>query len=171
MAGIPLQGILHDLSKFSPVEFIESVKYYNGERSPIDICKEKNGYSMAWFNHRGRNKHHYEYWIDYLDKGGEPILMPYEYAVEMVCDWIGAGKAYQGKDWSFESQFKWWKNKQKTAKIHPVVAHFIDCTLGMMVHNNSYLHLDKKHTQKAYDLMLKLYNEGGLEEAFPYFKE
>ena len=61
-AGIPWQGITHDLSKFSPVEFWESVKYYQGNRSPIDACKEENGYSMAWQHHKGRNPHHYEYW-------------------------------------------------------------------------------------------------------------
>lgn len=55
-AGIPIQGILHDLSKFLPVEFLESSKYYTGDKSPIDNCKKVNGYSIAWFHHRGRNK-------------------------------------------------------------------------------------------------------------------
>ena len=40
--GIPVQGLLHDLSKFSPVEFFESVKYYQGDKSPIDACKKAN---------------------------------------------------------------------------------------------------------------------------------
>ena len=57
-AGIPWQGIKHDLSKFSPTEFIESVKYYTGTDSPINNCKKVNGYSEAWMHHKGRNKHH-----------------------------------------------------------------------------------------------------------------
>lgn len=61
-AGLYWQGIVHDLSKFSPTEFWESVKYYQGTRSPIDACKEENGMSLAWLHHKGRNKHHYEYW-------------------------------------------------------------------------------------------------------------
>lgn len=59
--GLYKQGILHDISKFSPIEFWESVKYYQGNRSPIDACKEDKGYSMAWLHHKGRNPHHYEY--------------------------------------------------------------------------------------------------------------
>ena len=63
-AGIPWRGIVHDLSKYSPTEFIESVKYYQGDHSPITECKKENGYSKAWLHHKGRNKHHYEYWYD-----------------------------------------------------------------------------------------------------------
>lgn len=66
VAGMPVRGLLHDISKFSPTEFLESVKYYQGHRSPIDACKEVNGYSKAWMHHKGRNKHHYEYWQDIL---------------------------------------------------------------------------------------------------------
>ena len=84
------QGIIHDLSKFSPIEFFESVKYYQGNRSPIDACKEKKGYSKGWQHHKGRNPHQYEYWVDNLDHGGEALIMPREYAFEMICDYIGA---------------------------------------------------------------------------------
>ena len=66
-AGIPFRGLLHDLSKYSPTEFFESVKYYEGSYSPITNCKKENGYSKAWLHHKGRNKHHYEYWYDYSD--------------------------------------------------------------------------------------------------------
>ena len=59
-AGIPVEGIFHDMSKFSPIEFWESVKYYQGNRSPIDACKEENGWSACWLHHKGRNKHHYQ---------------------------------------------------------------------------------------------------------------
>lgn len=71
--GIPFQGLVHDLSKFSPTEFWESVKYYQGTSSPIDACKKENGWSAAWMHHKGRNKHHYEYWQDNFDNGGNPI--------------------------------------------------------------------------------------------------
>lgn len=68
--GISIQGLLHDMSKFSPTEFWESVKYYQGNISPIDACKKENGWSSAWMHHKGKNKHHYEYWQDDFDNGG-----------------------------------------------------------------------------------------------------
>ena len=97
--GIPFRGLIHDLSKFSFTEFCESVKYYNGKRSPISICKEKNGYSKAWLHHKGRNKHHLEYWVDLTAPNKAPII-PYKYLAEMVCDKLSASIAYGGKNWT-----------------------------------------------------------------------
>ena len=119
-AGIPFRGLVHDLSKYSPIEFFESVKYYNGKISPIDVCKKKNGFSMAWLHHKGRNKHHYEYWQDNFDKGGEALEMPDKYAVEMLCDYLAAGKAYMGKKFTYRAELEWWENKTK----NPIAMHF-----------------------------------------------
>ena len=99
------------MSKFSPTEFWESVKYYSGTRSPIDACKEDKGVSMAWMHHKGRNPHHYEYWIDNFDKGGEAKEMPWKYKVEMICDYLGAARAYMGKNFSYKAEFEWWMKK------------------------------------------------------------
>ena len=88
--GLYYQGITHDLSKYSFVEFFEGVKYYKGTYSPISECRRKNGLSMAWLHHKGRNKHHSEYWMD----NGRKLVMPYKYAVESICDKIAAGKNY-----------------------------------------------------------------------------
>lgn len=128
--GLYWQGIAHDLSKFSPVEFFESVKYYQGTRSPIDACKEANGYSMGWFHHRGRNPHHYEYWQDNFDKGGEPVLMPKKYAIEMLCDYLGAARAYTSENFTMTSEWNWWLNKKsKGIAMHPNTIKFIDICL------------------------------------------
>lgn len=118
MCGLYWQGIMHDMSKFSPTEFWESVKYYQGTRSPIDACKEDKGYSMAWFHHRGRNKHHWEFWMDDFEKGSIPKKMPFKYALEMICDYLGAGRAYAGKGFTMESEYNWWLKKKTTAKMH-----------------------------------------------------
>ena len=105
IAGIPWQGFMHDWSKFSPMEFVESVKYYNGKVSPIKICKQKNnGLSMAWIHHHGRNLHHYEAWWDNFDHGAYPQDMPYKYAVELICDCLGAGKAYGRDKFTFQAE-------------------------------------------------------------------
>lgn len=129
-AGIPLQGLIHDLSKFSPTEFFESVKYYQGTSSPIDACKKENGWSAAWMHHKGRNKHHYEYFIDNLDNGGTPIQMPFKYAVELICDYLGAGRAYYGSSFSYQKEWKWWLNKrEKPLLMHEQTKSFIDKVL------------------------------------------
>lgn len=128
-AGIPWQGFVHDLSKFSPIEFRESVKYFSGDRSPIDNCKDIKGYSMAWFHHRGRNKHHWEYWVDNFEKGMEPVDIPYKYAVEMLCDFLGAGCAYNqcGPDTNMLiSEIAWWEKKREKVKMHPNTKAFVD---------------------------------------------
>lgn len=118
-AGIPIQGILHDLSKFSPVEFFESVKYYQGTSSPINAAREAKGYSNAWLHHKGRNKHHYEYWVDKFEEGGIPLEIPLKYKKEMICDYISAGKAYYGKNFTPQKEYEWWQNK----KIKPLIMH------------------------------------------------
>lgn len=125
--GIGWQGFWHDMSKFSPTEFFESVKYYTGTRSPIDVCKERNGYSSAWLHHKGRNPHHYEYWQDNFDKGGEPLPMPDKYIKEMLCDYLAAGRAYNGKDYTFRDEYNWWLQKRsKPLAMHPKQLNFID---------------------------------------------
>lgn len=119
LAGITWRGIVHDLSKFSPIEFFESVKYYQGTSSPIDAAKRENGYSMAWQHHKGRNKHHHEYWTDNYDSGTTPIEMPRKYMIEMFCDYIGAARAYMGKNFNWYSELQWWEKKRQNAMIHP----------------------------------------------------
>jgi len=95
--GLYWQGITHDLSKFQPVEFFESFKYYSGEHSPIDNAKDCKGYSDAWNHHKGRNKHHWQYWVDWKDGKVVCVNIPKKYLIEACCDIIGASKAYNGK--------------------------------------------------------------------------
>lgn len=94
-AGVPFRGLVHDLSKYSKEEFFEGVKYYSGDKSPIVNAKMDQGYSRAWLHHKGRNKHHIEYWVDAY--GPETrVIIPYEYTVEMICDRIAALHTYKG---------------------------------------------------------------------------
>lgn len=102
-AGIGFQGLFHDLSKYSPTEFFAGAKYYTGHRSPNEVERETNGYSKAWMHHKGRNKHHFEYWTDYSpEHNGRmfPVKMPYRYVAEMFCDRVAASKIYMGKDYN-----------------------------------------------------------------------
>lgn len=159
--GLYWQGIIHDLSKFSPVEFLESVKYYNGTKSPIDVFKQKNGYSMAWFHHRGRNKHHYEYWTDNYDNGTIAIKMPYKYALEMVCDYLAAGVAYSGgiNNFDMKQECNWWKEKRKIAKMHKDTIKLIDVLFTQFLNENP----DKVLRDKKYmNEIKKEYEDGSL---------
>lgn len=132
-AGFIWRGIKHDMSKFSPTEFIESIKYYTGVSSPIDECKKVNGVSNAWMHHKGRNDHHYEYWVDNLDNGGKPLQMPFECAVEMLCDYIGANRAYNGNNFSYRGVLKWFIKKiNSNIVMHPQTIKFIYLSLSLM---------------------------------------
>ena len=90
--GLYWQGLTHDLSKYSPTEFFSSVKYYNGNHSPIDDEIKELGYSKCWLHHMAHNKHHWSYWVDV--EHSIKADMPYEYIVEMFCDRVAASKIY-----------------------------------------------------------------------------
>ena len=105
-AGIFFQSLFHDLSKYSLSEFISGAKYYKGTKSPNEMEREIFGYSKAWLHHKGRNKHHFEYWFDYNPntKRNEPVKMPIKYVKEMFCDRVAASKIYQGKNYTQNHQ-------------------------------------------------------------------
>ena len=154
-SGIYWQGIVHDLSKFSPVEFIESVKYYQGFRSPIDYCKEVNGYSKAWLHHKAVNKHHYQYWVDNFDFGGQPLVIPYKYTVEMLCDFLGAGRAYNGKKFTPEKELNWWKNKKSHGILmNEHIIKFMDIMMEDFVNQGSF-EFTRDKLRETYERCLK----------------
>ena len=133
--GLYWQGLTHDLSKFSPVEFWESVKYYQGTSSPITAAKKDQGYSLAWQHHKGRNPHHYEYWTDRYDDGTVALQMPYKYATELICDWLGAARAYLGDEFSYTGEWNWWMNKIQNdhPKINPMTANYITVVFRLLM--------------------------------------
>ncbi len=117
--GLYKQGLLHDLSKYSPVEFLSGVKFYQGYRSPIDAEKEALGYSLGWLHHKGRNKHHWEYWYDNTKDGYVPIAMPDKYIAEMICDRIAASKVYLKDKYTDASAYEYFINNLKYTAMHP----------------------------------------------------
>ena len=123
-AGIPWRGFWHDFSKFSPTEFGESIKYYVGVHSPITEAKKDKGYSDAWLHHKGRNKHHLEYWIDF-DAKPVVTVIPYEYAVEKVCDDLSAGMVYNGKNWKQDTEYNYYMLQREKVLVHPKIDNFL----------------------------------------------
>ena len=122
--GMPFRGLKHDMSKFSPVEFWESIKYYNGTKSPIVISRQENGYSKAWLHHKGRNKHHAEYWVDIKAPQKTPII-PYKYVAEMICDKLAACKVYNGKNWTKSSELEYWNKEKKITQLNKHVEEML----------------------------------------------
>ena len=103
--GLYWQGLTHDLSKFSWTEFKGAIKYWDDTRSSLDNEKAIKGYSETFLHHKGRNPHHYEYWIHSLDNGGIPAPMPRKYALELVCDYLAACKTYGSNP---RNEYEWW---------------------------------------------------------------
>lgn len=134
--GLYRQGICHDLSKYMPSEFLVGVKYYQGTRSPNNAEREEIGYSSAWLHHKGRNKHHYEYWLDYSIRYGNggmmPAPMPIKYIVEMLMDRIAACKVYQQENYTQKSALEYYLSGKDPAPLHDKTRMLLEFLLRYM---------------------------------------
>lgn len=131
-AGIFYQGLFHDLSKYSPAEFWTGARYYSdGTKSPNEKEREIFGYSAAWLHHKGRNRHHFEYWQDYNPylKKTAPVKMPVRFLKELICDRIAASKIYQGKNYTASHPLQYYKNGSAVKSLHPDTADMIETIL------------------------------------------
>lgn len=133
-AGIPIRGLLHDLSKYSPSEFFAGVKYFQGTRSPNERERELFGFSRAWMHHKGRNRHHFEYWNDVNPKSKryEPVKMPIKYLKEMFCDRVAASKIYQGKNYVDSHPLDYFKRGRAADYMHKDTANMLKKWLIML---------------------------------------
>ncbi|PHV71969.1 catalase [Sporanaerobium hydrogeniformans] len=148
-AGIFWQGCLHDLSKYSPTEFWVGAQYYSGTRSPNEKEREELGYSAAWLHHKGRNKHHFEYWTDYHPKAKRilPVKMPQNYVIEMFCDRVAASKIYLKDQYTDRSALEYFLEGRvrRDGMIHP-------------------------HTSQQLEELLRMLAEEGEEKTFAYIR-
>ena len=148
--GLYRQGLMHDLSKYSPVEFLRGAKYYQGFRSPNDAERKETGVSLAWLHHKGRNKHHFEYWIDYrIEPDGSIVYagnrMPMKYIAEMFCDRIAASRIYLKEKYTDAAPFEYFDSHRKRILMHP-------------------------DTEKEIEQMLRILKEEGEEKAIAYVR-
>jgi len=132
--GLYWQGITHDLSKYSPTEFWNGARYYQGTRSPNTAEREEKGFSEAWMHHKGRNRHHFEYWTDMnrQTKQYESVPMPRKYLVEMVMDRRAACKTYQGKNYTPASAFIYFDKSVEKNLMHPRTRQELSYLLEML---------------------------------------
>ncbi len=129
--GLVWQGLTHDLSKYSPVEFWRGAVFYQGYRSPNDEERRETGVSLAWLHHKGRNRHHFEYWIDYrVGEDGKVFMggckMPKRYVAEMFCDRIAACRVYQGDKYTDASPYDYYQKSKGHIWIHPETSDLLD---------------------------------------------
>jgi len=127
-AGIGWQGLFHDLSKYSPAEFWVGARHYLGDRSPNEEERAQYGYSLAWMHHKGRNRHHFEYWTDYspTTKQMEPVKMPLRYVAEMFCDRLAASKIYQGEKYAPVHPLEYFLRGKDRRRIHPATSDLLE---------------------------------------------
>lgn len=146
--GLYRQGLTHDLSKYSPTEFWIGAKYYQGTRSPNAAEREDKGFSEAWMHHKGRNRHHYEYWSDLNKATGryECVEMPRRYLVEMVMDRRAACITYQGKAYTDASAFEYFDKSRERSLMHP-------------------------NTRRQLQYILEMLRDRGEKETFRYLRE
>lgn len=147
--GLYKQGIFHDMSKYSPTEFLIGVKYYQGYRSPNIAEREEKGYTSSWLHHKGRNKHHLEYWIDY-DPNPEYMMigceMPVKYVVEMFCDRVAASKTYKKEQYNDGCPYEYYRKSEHHYIIH-------------------------KNTKKLLEDLLLMLKEQGEDKTFQYIRK
>jgi hypothetical protein len=132
--GLYWQGMTHDLSKYSLAEFCNGAKYYQGNRSPNAQEREEKGYSEAWMHHKGRNRHHYDYWTDMSRVTGryESVPMPRRYLAEMVADRVAACKVYEGGSYTSGSALSYLTRSREKNLMHPQTLKELDYLLTML---------------------------------------
>ena len=132
--GLYWQGMTHDLSKYSPTEFRIGAKYFQGDKSPNGAERSDKGFSEAWMHHKGRNKHHYEYWTDMspATRNYDAVPMPRRYLVEMVMDRRAACMVYQGKNYTDGSALEYFMKSRERELMHPKTRQQLEYILTML---------------------------------------
>jgi hypothetical protein len=146
--GLYWQGLTHDLSKYSPTEFRVGARFYQGTRSPNAAERDEKGYSESWMHHKGRNRHHHEYWTD-MNKATrryEAVEMPRKYLAEMIMDRIAACKIYQGDKYHNGAPLAYLSKSVERDIMHP-------------------------NTMRQLEYILTMLNDRGEKETFRYIKE
>ncbi len=132
--GLYKQGLAHDLSKYTPTEFIPGCIYYQGDHSPNEAERKAKGYTSAWLHHKGHNRHHLEYWIDY-GLGKDKMIgmkIPLRYICEMVCDRIAASQVYLGDKYTDASAWEYYQRSRDHYILNPESRAMLEKLLKMV---------------------------------------
>ena len=148
--GIFWTGLVHDLTKFTPTEFNRSVKYFHGKKSPTIVERASHdNFSYICVAHTGRNKHHWQYWVDYTRWEIVVNKIPFRHALEYVADVLSASKVYNPKDFNFMVAHDYFKEHSKTYLMHPATKEFILLCIKE-AHDNGFKAVKKKISKAKY---------------------
>ena len=106
---------------------------------------------MGWLHHKGRNPHHWEYWLDNGDAaqhGVKPVRMPVNYVVEMFCDRVAATMVYRGENFDFTAPLDYY-NK---TRFYYIINEKPDYIIKDMLSHLAKTNLDEtiKYIKKTY---------------------
>jgi len=129
--GCPIwRLIVHDWTKFLPSELPHYQRQFFGKAdNPL-------GFITCWVRHQNRHGHHWEYWVPRTGhsrcippyEDNEPIPMPLWAIQEMVADWMGAGRAYEGK-WPDMQMWPWVCQHIQSMRLHPKTLAYLQVIL------------------------------------------
>ncbi len=161
--GLYAQGLKHDLSKYSPTEFFRGAKYYQGDRSPNDAERRQTGVSLAWLHHKGRNRHHLEYWIDYcFSPDGSVYIggcrMPMKYVAEMFCDRLAACKVYMKDKYTAGAAYEYFMRSKPHTAIHPETAAELEEMLRVLRDGGEKVAFEHVRGRLEYERKQKLHD-------------
>lgn len=159
--GLYRQGLMHDLSKYMPAEFLMGCQYFeDGKSSPNNGERKANGYSQAWMHHKGRNRHHLEYWQDYVLQPKdpkhpmEPVQMPRRYVAEMLMDRISASKNYNREQYTRHDPLTYYEHGKAQYLLHPQTARELHGMLRILDQRGekALMHFVKDKYLKGYPI-------------------
>lgn len=159
--GLYRQGLMHDMSKYMPSELLMGFMYYDdGKSSPNNGERYDKGYSAAWLHHKGRNKHHFEYWLDYSLKQGkglhplQAVQMPRKYVAEMLMDRICASKNYNKKSYTDHDSLAYYERGRGQYLLHPQTAKELHGMLRILDQRgeDALIHFVKEYYLKGYPI-------------------
>ncbi len=154
--GLYRQGLCHDLSKYRWIEFSTGIKYFRGYRSPNSVERDRYGYSAAWLHHKGRNRHHWEYWTELIHGECVAIRMPIPYLIEMWCDRIAATRVYEKDAYTQESALNYFLRNYDNVIIHPDTKDLLEYMLRYTAKHGekaTVIWIRQTLRSKGYDLL------------------
>lgn len=119
-------GTMHDYSKTDVSEYYAYDEYFYGNNRSYQVVQDFN---EAWLHHIHRNPHHWQYWVlikDEADEGLVTIQMPYNYVIEMICDWW----AFSWNKGNLTEIFDWYDNHKDYMKLHHDTRKTVESILG-----------------------------------------
>lgn len=118
---IPISGVdyehqicfAHDVSKTDPEEYEAYDAYFYGGNRSYEVVRNFN---TAWLRHIHHNPHHWQHFVlinDNPDEGELILDMPYNYVIEMICDWW----AFSWNSGNLREIFDWYKGRYYYMKL------------------------------------------------------